>query len=74
MRGRGQQRSKHPDKQLSALAAKNQLLAVLTGCTDPALAAMTVDQLGRMYRVPAKDIEYHLTIERQNRARVAAVG
>lgn len=73
MRGRGQiSRNFHKREQLTALAAKNQLLALLTGCTDAALAALTQDQLERMYRVPAKEIEYHLTIERQNRARAVA--
>lgn len=72
MRGRGRTQSKYPDKQLSCLAAKNQLLALLTGCTDAALAALTQDQLERMYRVPAREIEYHLTIERQKRARAVA--
>ncbi|WP_447724594.1 hypothetical protein [Sphingomonas koreensis] len=72
MRGRGRQQSKYPDKQLSCLAAKNQLLALLTGCTDERLASFTVDGLCRMYRVQEREIEYHLTIERQNRTRAVS--
>ena len=63
--GRGQ--SKFPDKQLTVLAARNQMLSLVTGCTDAALATLTVDSLERMYRVPRREIEYHLTIERQKR-------
>lgn len=72
MRGRGRTQGKFPEKQLSALAAKNQLLALLTGCTDERLASFTADSLCRMYRVPEREIEYHLTIERQNRVRAVA--
>lgn len=64
--GRGQ--SKYPDKQLTVMAARNQMLALVNGCTDAALATLTVDSLERMYRVPRREIEYHLTIARQRRA------
>lgn len=72
MRGRGrpQPRTRFGRDPLSAVASKNHLLSLLTGCTDERLAGFTVDGLCRMYDVPEKQVEYHLTIERQNRARV----
>ncbi len=76
MRGRGRpqpkQRTGYGREPLSAVASKNHLLSLLTGCTDERLAGFTVDGLCRMYDVPEKQVEYHLTIERQNRARAVA--
>lgn len=60
--------SRFPNKQLGAAEAKGQMLALLHGCTDARLAALTVDGLMASYRVDRVTAEYHLTIARQKRA------
>ncbi|UIJ43778.1 hypothetical protein LZK98_11815 [Sphingomonas cannabina] len=53
--------------QLGASEAKAQLIARLYGCTDAALARLTVDDICRFHRVDRRLAEYELTIARQKR-------
>lgn len=63
-------RSRHPDS-VTIGQARTQLTMLLAGCTDVALSAMTPEYLASTHKVPAKECEYMLTIERQRRARAA---
>ncbi|SNT15785.1 hypothetical protein SAMN06295912_15010 [Sphingomonas laterariae] len=58
--------SKYPDKQITQAQALAQLKSLLTSARS--IDQFTVDSLGRMFRVPPKQIEYELTIARQKRA------
>jgi hypothetical protein len=52
----------------SVASARARLAQLLAMCTDPALEAMTARGLAGTHRVPLKECEYALTIERQRRA------
>lgn len=64
MRGNAQ---RYPDKRLSAMEAKAQMIAFLCNCRDEMLAAVTVDELCRRYRVGEREAEYQLILARQRR-------
>lgn len=57
-----------PQKEVTAAQAKIQLMTLLYSARPAALAALTVESLCRMYRVPPKVVEYELQIARQKRA------
>ena len=65
MRGRSYPKS----EAMTVSAARTQLALLLAGCTDERLAVMTPESLATSHRVPLKDCEYALTIERQRRRR-----
>lgn len=48
--------------------AKAQLAMLLCGCTDERLASFTPEYLAGNHRVPVRECEYALMIERQRRA------
>lgn len=50
---------------ITVAAARSQLNMLLANARK--LDHLTVEQLARSYRVPAKEIEYLLTLERQRR-------
>lgn len=58
---------KYPDKQISVTGARNNLLALLMGCTDAKLASFTVDGLTALFRVPETQVADMLERERNNR-------
>jgi hypothetical protein len=58
----------HVDDRESAAAARGRLVLLLAGATNEALARMTAEGLASTHRVPAKDCEYALIIERNRRA------
>lgn len=62
--------SKFPDKRESAQSAKNRLAQLLVGCSDAALATFTPDHLAATHRVPVRECEYLLTMQRSHRQRV----
>lgn len=57
---------KYPDKQITGAQALVSLKMMLVNARN--LDQFTAESLARMYRVPIKDCEYHLTIARQNRS------
>lgn len=59
---------KYPDKQISVAGARNNLLALLMGCTDAKLASFTVDGLTGLFRVPKAQVMDMLERERTDRA------
>lgn len=59
-------RTNAKDSAVTVATARAQLKGMLANARS--LDHLTVEQLVRSYRVPLKEIEYLLTIERQNRA------
>lgn len=55
-------------KQRTVLDRTTAMTSLLYGCTDKALAGLTVDTLVTSYGVPVKDAEYALTVARGKRA------
>lgn len=72
MRGRGRPQpaqSRYAPPQMTGEQHKNQLMRLLYECRPHKLDEFTVDELLRTHsKVPAREVEYMLTIARQKRA------
>lgn len=58
-------RTNAKDSAITIATARAQMVAMLANARS--LDGFTVEGLARSYRVPLREIEYHLTIERQRR-------
>lgn len=59
-------RTNAKDSAITIATARAQMLAMLANART--VDGFTVEGLARSYRLPLREIEYHLTIERQRRA------
>ncbi len=58
-------RTNAKDSAITIATARSQMLAMLANARS--VDSFTVEGLARSYRLPLREIEYHLTIERQRR-------